>query len=240
MAIPLGYFIQFTRERKLLIRSLVSALLILFSALNLFQTWQINKGILHDSRMTREYYFSVFGKTEVTDEERELLLIDRSTDPKEEFTNEEDYSGRLLELKDFESSDAGNISGNYAFSGNYSVRLDSNILFSPDIEAEFKDLTDTDHAWIKASAMIYPVFDLNENPASFVVSFEYKGKLYKYRSIDLEKINLELNKWNKVSMEYLTPEVRSKRDKLKVYLWLRGKKQIYMDDLKVEVFEKKE
>jgi hypothetical protein len=35
----------------------------------------------------------------------------------------------------------------------------------------------------------------------------------------------------------MTPEVRSKKDELSVYLWFRGKTRAYVDDLKVEITE---
>ena len=36
---------------------------------------------------------------------------------------------------------------------------------------------------------------------------------------------------------YLTPEVRSEEDNLKIYLWHRGKQKIMIDDLRIHVYE---
>jgi hypothetical protein len=42
-----------------------------------------------------------------------------------------------------------------------------------------------------------------------------------------------------LGIDYLTPEVRTKEDNLKVYLWHRGKKKVLLDDLIVYAYEPK-
>jgi hypothetical protein len=56
----------------------------------------------------------------------------------------------------------------------------------------------------------------------------------------LDKQNLKVGKWNKISAVYLTPEVRNPSDKLSVYFWLLGNKPFYVDDLSIDLFEPKE
>lgn len=51
--------------------------------------------------------------------------------------------------------------------------------------------------------------------------------------------NITPNKWQKLEVVYLTPEVRTQHDNLSVYGWLRGEESITIDDIKVEVFEHK-
>jgi len=86
---------------------------------------------------------------------------------------------------------------------------------------------------------MYPSFEIASNPFNLVVHFAHNHFPYKYITFDSEKMNLELNKWNKISFDYLTPEVRSASDYLKVYFWHRGKEPIFIDDLQINVFEKK-
>ena len=40
-------------------------------------------------------------------------------------------------------------------------------------------------------------------------------------------------------MDYMTPEVRTQSDPVKVYVWYRGRGEIYIDNLMLEVFEPK-
>jgi len=42
--------------------------------------------------------------------------------------------------------------------------------------------------------------------------------------------------WNPMRMDYLTPEVRSTEDVVKVYFWLQGKTPVYIDNLKIDIF----
>ena len=46
-------------------------------ALNLFQTWQFEKRIINASRMSKEYYWAVFGNTSIPKGAEKLLLINR-------------------------------------------------------------------------------------------------------------------------------------------------------------------
>lgn len=105
----------------------------------------------------------------------------------------------------------------FAFSGKKSVLLDSSNIYSPVIEASYREITDQDHAWIRACAYIYPTGSVKTNSFSFVIHFEHNGYAYKYKAFDSEKMNLKLNEWNRIYFDYLTPEVRRKTDNLKVY-----------------------
>lgn len=240
MALPLGYFIQYIMtSRKVIVQSLLCILFIFLTGLNLFQTWQIEKGIIHGSRMTKDYYLSIFGKTTVNEGKKKLLLINRSFDAKEQFTDIDEYKKKILEIKDFDSLQYDKIITQYSFSGKVSYQLNEKRIYSPAIEATYSEITDHDHAWIRGSVMVYPLTEIKSNPSSLVICFEHNGHAYKYKSLDFEQLQLKLNNWNKVSFDYLTPEVRNKKDKLKVYVWHRGKEKIFIDDLKVEVFELK-
>ena len=241
LAFPLGYFITYLNERKKYIKAIFYIIFCLLIILNLFQTWQILHGVLHPSRMTKAYYFTIFGKTSVSEEDKKLLIIERSYSYEEEFKNPEDYNKRIFDFISFEDNNNNNshYSDSIAHSDSYSMVLDSNFCFSTGIAAKYKDITDKDHVWIRASVYIYPVIDIKENPSTLVVTFQHKGFNYKYRTVNTEDLNLKLNEWNKISMDYMTPFPRSKNDNLNVYLWHRGKNKIYIDDLKVEVFERK-
>ncbi len=88
---------------------------------------------------------------------------------------------------------------------------------------------------------VYPVHDIATTPVSIIIAFQHKGENYKYRGLNLVRneisSKIKLNQWNKVTMDYLTPEVRSKNDELTVYLWNQGDLDIYFDDLTVEKFK---
>jgi hypothetical protein len=243
MAIPFGYFIQFVFERKVWFRTLTILLLFSIVFLNLFQTWQMNKNIIHGSRMTKEYYFSVFGKTRVHPEYRNLLLVERYYPEGEKLLYDDLYMpARILKEYDFTSSEErykSHIDTSLFLSAPSCLRMDSLCRYSPGVSLTFSEITEKDHAWIRASANVYPISGLAENAPLIVVTFSHKGKYYKYRALSLNEIpgGVTLNKWNFLTFDYLTPEVRSKDDKLSVYIWFRGNDPVYVDDFKIEAFE---
>jgi len=240
LALPLGYFLVYMKYRKLYLKVLTYSLICMFTGLNLFQAWQMSNGIIHSSRMTRDYYFAVFGKTYVPDGAERLLLVNRSQEGTDRFSDEDNYRKEFSIIQDFEDSNAVGITSEYSWSGNSSFQSDSNRIFSPPIQAEFSDIIKSDHAWIKTTAHVLPVADPKLYPFSIVIHFQHKGHPYKYRTLNSEDLNLELNRWNEISFYYLTPEVRRKKDKLKVYLWNRGQGMVYLDNLTVEIYEQKE
>jgi hypothetical protein len=244
MAIPLGFFIYRAANGKMLRKIITGMLCTFFLFLNLFQTWQVNDGIIHTSRMTYKYYWKVFLKTKIKEDDLRYLLVNRSYDGIDKIPDINTFDHTRLAKIDYDDSTEtefkNSIDNTYHHSGKYSLRLDSTNLFSPSYKTTFQTLTDKEYAWIRVSAYVYPVADFVQNPASLVVTFMHKEWNYKYNTIDLEKSNLKVNEWNKVSIDYLTPEVRSQSDKLSIYFWLRGKQAFYVDDLCIDIYEPRE
>jgi hypothetical protein len=237
MAIGLGYFLTWLQPRTML--KIISYSIIAFLLfLNIFQTIQFHKGVLHPDSMTSAYYFRIFGRLDASNEDRKLLMVNRNFDGPEKFTDSTGYRSRELAHLDFENNTTHDSAVSH--SGRYSFRLDSLNTFSPGYEAAFKDITKGDHAWIRISAWVYAY---SNSSFSMVAHFSHKGfsqysHPYKYMTFDSEKMNLEFNKWEKVSFDYLTPEVRNIKDPFKAYIWNRGKGTIYIDDLQIVCFDK--
>jgi hypothetical protein len=247
MSIPLGYAISEITSWKTTKRLVAGLILLSLVVLNLFQYWQMRQNILSGDRMTFAYYVNSFGKINVKAEDKKLLLINRFNKANDIIPADSSLTRRVLKVFDFEANDknlSAHLSDSIFRSGKHALKMDSTLRFSPAYQKAFKDLTDNYYAWIRVSVWVYPVHDVSLSPASLIVSFQHKGKNYKYRGLDLNrsdiKEHLKLNEWNLISMDYLTPEVRSKEDKLTVYLWNRGNLDIYFDDLKIEVFDEKE
>lgn len=227
LAIPLGFLIE---NIKLTFSKVVfGSLGLLLIMLNLFQSWQFENGILSKERMTMEYYFAIFGKTKVSQEDKKLLLVNRSTEAFEEFNNKDDYQYRLLYQNLFDEK----LNEQKAFI------LDEKNSFSPGLDIKFKDLTDFDHAWIKGTVKVFIPDNYDDSLPLLIVVFHHKNKPYKYRSYEVKKTDINYNVWNEIEFFYLTPEVRSKEDNLKVYIWHRGKQKVLMDDLIIYLYEPK-
>lgn len=64
LAIPLAMFIDWGSTKKIIIRITMALIITLTLSLNLFQTYQYTKGILHYDGITQQAYWNVFLKTE--------------------------------------------------------------------------------------------------------------------------------------------------------------------------------
>jgi hypothetical protein len=237
MAIALGYFLVWLFNQHRWLKTSIMSLMVLLLVLNIFQIKQFINGVIDGDRMTKAYYFRTFGKLHITDDDRKLLLVNRSFDGEEKLNNIEEYKLTQTLTLDFEKLD--NHDSTFAHSGKFCYRLDSAHIYSKGIEKTYQELTNKDHFWLKIKGWVYPIEDIISNPFSFVVQFTHKDFPYKYKTIDSDKVTLKLNEWNELSMEYLSPEVRKRDDILKIYFWLRGTHQVYVDDIKVEVYEKR-
>lgn len=238
MAIPLGFFISSLTNKKVWVKLIFILLGMFFILLNVFQGWQLRNNIISGDRMTFDYYVKTFGKTKANKEDRKLLLISRFFgSEKEAIDDESKFTKKVVYSNGFEEINNAHRCDSLFHNGKYSLKMDSTINFSPSFKAKYKDLTTEYYAWIRASVWVYPIHNLNETPVSFVVTFSHDGWTYKYKTIDLNKENLKLNEWNKISMDYLTPEVRSKNDELSIYIWNRGKKEIFFDNMEVLIFD---
>jgi hypothetical protein len=233
LAIPLGFLIKDWRIWSDAKRIIIGTLLGLLVILNVFQTWQFNEGILSKQRMTMAYYFRIFGKMEVSEEDKKLLLVKRSTETVEVFSNSNNYISRVVFDGDFSLKEYEDIATDGA------IVLSDSRLYSPGIDLKFDEITENDHAWIVAEAEVFLPLDYSGNYPELVATFHHQGKAYKYRTRALNVNAVTLGEWNNVKIEYMTPEVRSTSDNLKVYLWHRGEKDIKIRKLNIRVFEKK-
>jgi len=241
LAIPLGYLINQVQKWNRYAFGLLVFSISLLLVLNLFQTWQWAHGVIDRTRMTKGYYMAVFGKTSCSDADRSLLLIERPTDAVEHLQNETDYSKRNAVFMDFENSKEPGwlLNSDTVFEGKYSLSLNEQHPFSPAFEMAYAQITTKDHAWLRAEVMVFPIKNPDENSASLVITFQHKGEPYNYRaaSISLKEYNMKPGEWNTMRVDYLTPEVRSKDDTVKIYFWLQGKTPVLIDNLKVEIFD---
>lgn len=246
LILPLGYFVDNALSSGRAVKWSLLALLLVVLGLNLFQSWQYDRGILHGDRMTAKYYFKIFGKTEVKEEDKKLLLVDRSQGGVEHFSQENDYQKRLLFYDDFEAAEEGNkqFVDSLSKNGKYSIKVDSSFIFTRNNDLPYNLITKKDHAWIRTSFWYFTRSNLMDNRLGLVVTFtNKKGEAYKYSVVDIGTQpgdNTAMGQWNHYVVDYLTPEVRDENDKLNIYFWLRGKQPVYIDDFKVEAYEKKD
>lgn len=245
MAIPFGFFIQKVTEQKLLLRTPVFLIAFFFLFLNLFQTWQFNKWWIDGYAMTKEYYWRIFLKTNVSDEDKKLKEISRTFVSLQPFTDPENYNQRTIGFADFDSINTIFIEPEFLdtsvfLSPPYSCRITKEKIYSPTFRIPFNQITKKEHAFIRVSFYYYAAEEMKDTPASLGIYLDHKNRFVNgFRGLDLEKENFKPNEWNLATFEYLTPYPLSWNDRLTVFVYLRGDKPVWIDNFKVDAFERK-
>jgi hypothetical protein len=244
LAIPLACFISWGLGQRKVVKYSILGILLLLLTLNLFKTWQLSAGIIDGSRMTMKYYINSFFAVDRNKVNKDLLLVERSNETIEILENEEDFSHRIITFYGIENLPPGwpeLRDSTLAFEGRYSYRLDAKNIYSPAVEIPFRNLTDNYYCWLRASAWIYKPDSSLQDESLLVIHFNYEGRPYKYRAVSFanQGIPFKPGEWNQISIDYMTPEVRTVDDPVKVYLWHRGQGEIFIDNFKLEVFEPK-
>jgi hypothetical protein len=165
----------------------------------------------------------------------------------DQFNNKQDYDCRTIGYLDFDSLNTMIVNPVFldttvSLSGKYSAKITNDLTYGPTYEFPFNFLTKKDHVWLEITIHYYPVFDLKQFPVTLVAVMDHNKGQYseQYTGWDFDKYPYELNKWNTLKVYYLTPYPLSrKNDVIKIYPYLRGGKEIYIDDFKVVAWERK-
>ncbi|HXC06098.1 MAG TPA: hypothetical protein VNZ86_15180 [Bacteroidia bacterium] len=245
LAIPLGFLIAAVWKRGGLIRGLTMFLLFATLVLNLFQTWQAAVSILDMQRMTKAYYWKIFGKTQVKEEDRNTLLeVDRSNWQGTFNGKENDFSKKIIFYRGYEDTytdtDMHFVTDTLFFDGKHGLKLDSVNAFAPGIGKPFNELTNRSYAWIRMSAAVYPVVNPEISNSAFVACIESNGRVTDFITYDLKQAGAKTGQWNIITFDYLTPHLFHRYDKITLYYLNLGKKPVFIDAMKFELWEPKQ
>ncbi|MBC7450810.1 MAG: hypothetical protein H7259_04915 [Cytophagales bacterium] len=241
-AIGFGYLFIGISNTGLWKKRFVYSLLALIILLNMFQTWQYIICVIHPERMTEQYYWRIFGKLEVTEEENKYLSEDRSS--VNEVFNEDiaKYTSRVLYEDSYEGKKDGDttmLSTENPHTGLKSAGLDSLKKFSPGFEFKYYDITDKDYIWIRASVWVYAT-DSVVSPATnsaFVIYTINNGRMTKYKAEPLMNFNIKPKTWTQIHVDYMTPHITDNDSKIIINYWNIGNQKLFIDDMRIEILE---
>jgi hypothetical protein len=237
-AILIGFMLLWFMQKKW--RFYIGSLLVVSCAvLSMFQSWQYTHFIIHGSRMTREYYWKVFGKTQVDPSWEKLLMIDRSLTGEMNFKNPEDYTSK--NIFDFNKEKLNEVAQTILLdSSEVQVQvLDAEHAFSKDWKMKWTQLTKADHNWLYVEAEFFAPNDFKAADLCLVTCADHKGGVYGYHAPTIHPDSLKLNAWNTISYYYLTPEIWRRGDKVLSYIWYRGNSNVYLREHKIIQYEPK-
>ncbi len=236
LAISLGYGINYLLSK---LNALIFIPFVLILLLNVFQAWQFKYDILDHERMTFAYYKKIFLKTEKPVDIENLMLINRSADENEPLINPENYQEKIMVANAYKVPPAGKEylhNTNIGFNDSTSIIMNESNEFTDGISQPYFQITDMDHFWIKASVDVFIPENYSAESPRIVTLFNHgENGTYKYRNKYLLNKDLKINQWNHIEYYYLTPEVRSVKDKFSVYLWHPTKEKVYIDNFNISV-----
>lgn len=241
LGLPMGYFIEWLLQRKFWIKSVFYLLFSFFILLNLFQTWQYMNFIIDPAMMTRGYYFAIFGKTEVTDQDR--MLVEGYKPDAGDFLRDKGKLNSVIGFWDFEANNfpyKANQVTTHVKNGRYAFLMNTGMAFSPGIKVTYGELTKKPQVGIRITAWVYSQMPFAQNPLNIVATSIHDGINYRYEALFVEQLNLAPRQWHPIKLDYLTPEYPDPNDFIQIYLWYRGTSEVYVDDLKIELFEPKD
>jgi len=242
LALPLGYLIGWLTEKRLAIKIPAFLIIGLLILLNLFQTWQYQRSIIHPSRMTSHYYAAVFGQLKVPG------LAGRYLEPLPMAINDIFPGEASMALKqkisyDFETPIEYYESfrdTTHARNGRFGIRMEEGLRYSPGIRLKFKELTQKDKLFIRVRGYIYFTHPKYSAKVSLVATCYHKENTYKYRAIHCETSDAEPDRWNRITLDYETPPIIDTEDEVLIFFWYRGDREVFLDDLEISIYEPKE
>lgn len=244
LSIPFGFFIHHLLNKRKHI--LLYSLLGFFAVFNLFKYYQFRMQIIHPSRMTREYYFATFFHTKPPSEEiQKLLLLERPLTSEVIFKNRENY--RLAKKMQIIYEQMFDIPKDRlhlldSCKNKYFVLMDSNYIYTPAYKLKISEITSAEYAYIIFSTSYLNYHSSVNNPLYLVVHMTHNGKIFEYKTFET-KDNFKDDdslKMQNIVMPYLPPElVRSNKDEVVIYFWLRGKNKVLVGPIDIEVWEPK-
>jgi hypothetical protein len=239
LSIPLGYFMEYVLNTKN--KLIYLTLFFIFIYLNLFQSWQIHKGIMDTTNMSRAYYFSTFLQINPpTHDQTRLLLKGKSNTEIEQFT-EDDVKKHCLNFalfNNYENRNDAFVCDTISHSGKHSLVTNAFSLKMDSIVIPHNLVTSKSYTWIKASVWVFSRYSADELDARFEIHMTHKNWIFKPVKYPLNNSNFKAGRWNKLEYYYLTPDdLRSKKDKICIYFINNSNKNVYIDDLLLESYE---
>jgi hypothetical protein len=210
---------------------------VLFAALNIYQSRQYGNNILDGHRMTKDYYWTIFLRNYALEEDRKLLLVDRQ--PAYQFAMQypDIYMSRPFYKNDFAQPDPDDKSTLPArYPG--TVRTYPGYIDVRPLDFPHNELTSRPHCYLRIRIRAHTsAQDSAAPPAKLQLithQFYVGGGVYNYNVHD---IPLQHGQWNDIDLYRLTPEVRDRRDPMRLYFRNNGPDTIYFDDYTIDVYE---
>lgn len=211
---------------------------VMLTILNLHQSFQIHWGIIDGSRMTMKYYFSIIGKNSTSEEDRRLLLVDRSEPGgRDIIPNYRKFNLVKLYSNSFEDNNSSDSLSPVAHSGTGTFEMNANVPYSPGIKMPYSEITKEYYCYIRISVQVYSEENVKPNILLVVTTVDGKDQHLKYRGVTFkEDYDYKPGQWNLLIYDYLTPEINDVNSIVQSYVWYNGNSRVWIDDLNISAY----
>lgn len=212
LGITLGLFFEAISSKRILRYSLFGIIL-LATALNQFQWWQLRMFILDPYRTTKAYYQAIFLKTSVPPNAEKLKSFNWDFSAEKTWSDPENYHLKLKRRI-----------------GNFPGTTDE---FSKSIKIRYGKITRTDHVWTKARVSLETPDTAFSYGPFLVITMLHNDQSYGYFTLDLAKSDRSKS----IEVNYLTPPIRSEEDVLNCYVWNPSHNRLTIKEIELSFFE---
>jgi hypothetical protein len=219
MAIGIAWFIA---SKTIRFKKSLAVFLAALCIFNLFQTYQMDQGIIHASRMTSDYYFSILGQTTPpSTKQLDLLLIDRNKANETGLINKNEFKLFYEQEIIYDSL----------------IHLSKEKIYTPALDIYTAELTQSDYFWV-VTTWKYKGNEQQLQGKVFNACGMYKMKAYQYSGKRMGDPLLYIDSTkNEVTFHYLSPEFRTKKDPIRISIWHQAGPDIDIESIKVQLYE---
>lgn len=206
-------------------------------SLNLIQTIQYAKGIIHPDSMNKEAYWKVFIKS--SDTYAGIIAAGDESyygklDEKPLFETFNDVESSYINWSNPEKSDKE------SYSGAYASPLDRIKIYSPSYTYKIPEkLISRNNLYVIFDAMIMQNEANAAGDALFIVDISGRdGKTIFYKKFKVKKLPDEVTyEWKKEHIGFKLPEITQEMEKIKFYIWNVAGATFMVDDLSIQIYE---
>lgn len=234
--LSLGFLINQIQLKSAKLNIALSVVILILIGFNLFQIFQFNNWVLHSQRMTKEYYWEIFGKTSNEGVNRNLLDVDRNLNhlPENRIAIQE-----VIYNETFEKEGVFNYRG-FEFEKEGVLLLDETIKSLPPIKFAVSELFDTSYAYLVCKVVLKSNYESwnNNFGIEFTATDNYNGKRYGYKYKNLTNLkSYKKGKWNTLELVVIPPILRGEEDSIRFDFLHFGNQPIEVDRVIVELFD---
>lgn len=180
LAIPLGAFIQWMWSSNAIGRLIIIPVLLFFILLNVFQTWQVDRGLLSSEFASRLFVEKTMFKTKLT--ENDLIAYDCNCEQPENLKYE-----RTIKKMEFEDSTDSHFCSSYKATGKFSYRMDGQVKYAGGYSISIAEAGLKPGDWIRASTWCRSEQGCDVCAcSSLVVALKRDNDFYMYKFIRLQ------------------------------------------------------